>query len=344
MGILAPFSTLIPVFSRFRITMKHTSQRLMIACLPLLFLGGCGLRAPYGQDVYPQQQGMGLGSLLFPSIRTMPGEQWSFQQDYENKLVEVEQLRTENQQLRALLNPPATHQALPSRPGPDLSPLPPAGVREVDLDNQPGSTLPASPLPSLNEPVNVPVEPLSTGNLSNPTPAVQLGLNQQQTRLVKASQFQDGKLVLAIEPRDARGQIVRTPANLTLVVSDPTLSGEQAQLAQWELGEKEVGRWIKNSIGEDAIQIDLPFPSPLPAVSKLHILARYQQPGGRVIESRMDISMQAETLAGEWSPRRQRPLSPTENPRVARPLPAGQIPLPVDPVGEETPFDDDWQR
>lgn len=319
--------------------MKQTFQRLLIACLPLLFFSGCGLRAPYGQDVYPQQPGMGLGSLLFPSARAMPGEQWSFQQDYENKLAEVEQLRAENQQLRTLLNPPATHQALPSRPGPDLSPLPPVGVREVDLDNPP-----ASPLPSLDDPVNVPVEPLSSGNLSNPTPAVQLGLNQQQTRLVKANQFQDGKLVLAIEPRDESGQIVRVPANLTLVVSDPTLTGEQAQLAQWELGEKEVSRWIENSVDGDAIQIDLPFPSPLPAVSSLHILARYQQPGGRIIESQMDLSMQAETLAGEWSSRRQRSLSPTENPRVARPLPAGQIPLPVNPTGEAAPFDEDWQR
>ena len=331
-------SPLIPVLSRFQIVMRCRSQRLIIACLPalLIFASGC--------ETYPQQQGVGLGSFLFPSVRTMPGQQWSFQQDYESKLAEVEQLRAETQQLRQLLNPPATHKALPSRPGLDLSPIPPAGVREVEVDNVPGNTLPADPLPSLGEPENIPLEPLSTGTLSNPTPAVQLGLNQQQTRLVEANQFQNGKLVLAIEPRDASGQIVRAPASLTLVVSDPTLSGEQALLARWELGEKEIGRWIENSTGSDAIEIDLPFSSPLPATSRLHILARYQQPGGRVIESQMDLSRQDDEFSGEWSPRRQGLLSPSENPRVATPLPAGQIPLPVDPVRNDAPFDDGWQR
>jgi hypothetical protein len=312
--------------------MRRISQRLL-PCLPalLIFISGC--------ETYPQQQGPGLGQLLFPSFRTMPEQEWSFQQDYERKLAEVEQLRAENQQLRQLLNPPATHQALPSRPGPDLSPLPPPGVKEVEVDSLPGSTLPADPLPSLGEPEGVPLEPLSS-----PTTAVQLGFNQHQTRLVEANQFQNGKLVLAIEPRDASGQIVRGPASLTLVVSDPALSGEQARLARWELGEKEVERWIEKSTDGEAIQIDLPFSSPLPAVSRLHILARYQQPGGRVIESQMDLPMQDDELAGEWSPRRQGSLSPTGIPRVANPLPAGQIPLPLDPARDDAPFDDGWQR
>jgi hypothetical protein len=114
--------------------------------------------------------------------------------------------------------------------------------------------------------------------------------------------------------------------------------------SRWELGEKEVERWIENSTGGEAIQIDLPFSSPLPAVSRLHILARYQQPGGRVIESQMDLPMQDDELAGEWSPRRQGSLSPTGIPRVANPLPAGQIPLPLDPARDDAPFDDGWQR
>jgi hypothetical protein len=94
----------------------------------------------------------------------MPAEDWEFQQDYENKLTEVQQLQAENQRLRQLLNPPATRQALPSRPGPDLSPRPPAGIREVEVEGQPGNTLPADSLPSLDQPVSVPVEPLSTNS------------------------------------------------------------------------------------------------------------------------------------------------------------------------------------
>jgi len=213
--------------------MRHTSARLLFTCLPLLAIlaSGCGLGQPYNQytgaPLFEQQPRMGLGSLLFPSVRTMPAEQWAFQQDYENKLTEVQQLRAENQRLRQLLNPPASRQALPSQPGPDLSPLPPAGVREVEVESQPGSTLPDDSLPSLDQPIRVPVEPLSTS---------------------------------------------RHPA-----------------------------------------------------------------------EPETELPREVEELASEWSARRRNGNFPSQDSRVANPLPTGQIPLPPDAT-EDFPIHDGWQR
>ena len=176
---------------------------------------------------------MGLGSLLFPSVRTMPTEEWAFQQDYENKLTEVQQLRTENQRLRQLLNPPTTRQALPSRPGPDLSPRPPAGIREVEVEGLPGNTLPADSLPSLDQPASIPIEPLST----------------------------------SIPPAE---------------------SGSQA--------------------GPD-----------------------------------LDLPLEVEELASEWSARRRDRSLPGLNPRVANPLPTGQIPM-LPGATEDFPVHEGWQR
>ena len=148
--------------------MKPPCQKLL-TLLPalLLFLSGC--------ETYPRQQGPGLGLGLFgPSPQMISGQQWSVHQDYENTLAEVSQLRAENQRLRQLLNPPATRQALPSQPGPDLSPLPPAGVREINGQNQPGSTLPVESLPTLDEPTSSAIEPLSTlGNRSSGSPVIE---------------------------------------------------------------------------------------------------------------------------------------------------------------------------
>ena len=219
--------------------MRHTSSRLLLTSLPLLAIlaSGCGLGQSYqqypGPSSFEQQPRMGLGSLLFPSVRTMPTEESAFQQDYENKLTEVQQLRAENQRLRQLLNPPATHQALPSRPGPDLSPRPPAGIREVEVEGQPGNTLPADSLPSLDQPVSVPVEPLSTS---------------------------------------------RPPAE-----------------------------------------------------------------NGSTAGSDLDLPIEVEELASEWSARRGDRSPSGLNPRVANPMPTGQIPLPAGAT-EDFPIPEGWQR
>ena len=158
-----PFLLLLPLLC----IMRHAQRSLLVVCLPtlLMLVSGC--------ESYPQQQGLGLFGR--PGYRLLE-QQFPYQQEYEKALVEVEQLRAENQRLRQLANQPASRELSPGTPGLDLSPLPPAGVKEVT----PGA-LPGNSLPLLNNPAPGQVEPLPSTDILQPLPSAQLDASPQRT-------------------------------------------------------------------------------------------------------------------------------------------------------------------
>jgi hypothetical protein len=210
--------------------------------------------------------------------------------------------------------------------------LPPLKPPEVQLPEKPQSstrshTPPAAPdsgpvLPGMSAPdeTDAPVGIIPAGL----TPTVSKGESKQVAKialnqLITGGYNTSGKsghdgVMVCIEPRDAQGQLIEAPADVSVVVLDPAQQGQAARVARWDFTAKEIaGRFRKTPIAS-GIQLEMPWPADPPAHNDLHLFVRYTTADGRKLEAdkTFKVALAGESVARAALPEVVQPAVPVE--------------------------------
>ena len=241
--------------------------------------------------------------------------------EYEELLRKVEQLEEENQRLRR--GDRDDDSSAPPRF--DLSPRPPRDDADADAELAPPTIefgAPADPQsaapaaePSRRLSPDADQSPLEASessasqNAAGPeeinAPVTQLHLNPLHT---SGADFDhrpgDDGLTVVVEPRSASGAFVPQPGPLSIVLLDPSLEGEAARVARWEIDVEQARQAMHRSEAARGIRLELPWPDRPPANSQLKLFVRMETAAGEKFEAGRDVLV---TLPGafsqRWTPR-----------------------------------------
>jgi hypothetical protein len=191
-----------------------------------------------------------------------------------------------------------------------LLPSAPKPPRPILEDPPPEPNIPASelPAPPLNAPEGATPEPID-GRVTH------LFLNPLLTRGANLDSTPgDDGLSLVLEPRNQAGEYVPQAAAVSIVVLDPTKSGDAARVARWNLDEKLVKQRISHSNGTRGIHLQLPWAGGTPETNQVKLFVRYQTADGRSLEAQHDVILNPASQASQrWTPR------PGDRPRTTMP-------------------------
>ena len=118
-------------------------------------------------------------------------------------------------------------------------------------------------------------------------------LNKQLTGgLSHDRQGGDEGILVVFEPRNARGEMVAEPGDVSIALVDPERSGPQARIARWDFAANEAFEQFHRSgaLGR-GYEFELPWPDAAPQNKKLELFVRYVTPDGRKLMSEMTISV-----------------------------------------------------
>lgn len=214
---------------------------------------------------------------------------------------------------------------LPSAPKPPRPILEDPPPEPTNINNLPASELP----PPANGPALTP-EPID-GKVTH------LFLNPILTRGANFdSQPGDDGLALVLEPRNRAGEYVPHSGPISIVVLDPTKSGDSARLARWTLDEKLVRQRVSRASQSRGIHLQLPWAGAAPETHQVKLFVRYETPDGRKVEAQHDLVLNPSATASQrWTPRAgdrprtELPAAPQFATEPARTLDAANPPLPA---------------
>lgn len=114
----------------------------------------------------------------------------------------------------------------------------------------------------------------------------------------------DEGLNVVLEPRNASDQLVAQPGAVSVVVLDPTKSGDAARVARWDFDLSATRQKMQSASAARGIQLQLPWPASPPAAKKLHLFVRYEAADGRKLQADREIFVSPhEQVAQRWTPR-----------------------------------------
>jgi hypothetical protein len=151
----------------------------------------------------------------------------------------------------------------------------------------------------------------------------------------------DDALSLLIEPRNAQGQFVAKPGDVSIVLLDPLKRGEDARFARWDFDRETAGRMLTAGGLDRGLHIRVPWPDLPPNVERLHLFVRYKDEDGRAIEADREIMIRpADLVADRWTPRSESQTSRTvhRSQPAARPRAEAEIDLNVVPADHRMPI------
>lgn len=186
----------------------------------------------------------------------------------------------------------------PTPPGQVPDTLRPPADGTKSKEQSPGFT----PKPEKSEASGVPA--LQTGTSSGNARVAQITLGRivAWDNDVMGSGGDQG-LSIVVEPRDATGALVTTAAPISIVVLDPTASGNAARVARWDFSADEVARLLRNGPSGDGIPLEMVWPVAPPANSRLHLFVRYWTDDGRKVEADRQFDTAAADVRGpNWEP------------------------------------------
>jgi hypothetical protein len=211
---------------------------------------------------------------------------------------ELESARRENQTLKR------------DGAGSDRGPAGSSSVPIIDLPSDSGSPR-SNPRRRQEEP-SVPIvepgeeftpEPATPGTPSKPSASARpepsdrriarIVLNKQLTGgLSHDHRGGDEGILVVFEPRNARGEMVAEPGDVSIALVDPERSGPQARVARWDFAATEAFEQFHQTgaLGR-GYEFELPWPDAAPQSKKLELFVRYVTPDGRKLLSKMTISV-----------------------------------------------------
>lgn len=150
--------------------------------------------------------------------------------------------------------------------------------------------------------------------------------------LSRAANFDDAGdddgLILVLQPKNERGQMVPEAADLSVVVLDPAREGNAARIGRWDYSAEEVRSKMQPIGSNQGIQLTLPWNGPDPSADRVIVFARYTFENGRQVIGQKEIFVSSDGgLRTVWAPRGQSSDAPvvsasattSPNPNVVRP-------------------------
>ena len=225
----------------------------------------------------------------------------------------------------------------------------PLNQLNVDPNSEPVITVPDSP--SQNVPKNLfrngdgsqtylqPALPqmslLPTVNVSD---LAEISLDPEQIGPLQIDfENQEQGLRMVLNCRTKQGEFAVAIGQVTIVALDPTLPGEQARVARWDISPSQVEAQIKQAPQPDGILFELAWPKEKPKGKALDVFVRMEDGQGARLQTRQQVQMDG-ILYALWTPPQEEALpiddsvdAPVEQ-RVAEALP--QIESEPGQVGE----------
>ena len=215
-----------------------------------------------------------------------------------------EALQQENEDLRrklggdtgGSLQPPARE--LPSSGGgtkrrPPTTEAPRLEAPSIELP-EPTSTPPDTLIPGNEQPV---VPGPGTSGAFDRQP-VELKINKRMTGgLDRDRAGGDEGILVLVEPRDDQGKITPTPGAVSVVLMDPSQTGEASRVARWDFQAHEFDAHFKKSPFGVGLEYELKWPDQAPASRDLMLFVRYISPEGTKLTSDTPLAIR---LAGDY--------------------------------------------
>ena len=155
----------------------------------------------------------------------------------------------------------------------------------------------------------------------------------------------DRGLLVAVQPRDARGRMIDAPAEVHVTAFDRSLRGEAACVGRWDFSPAETAALFCRTVNGGAIHLAMGWPDRPPTHNKLQVFVRYVTADGRKLDAsrQVEIALPGERTA-RWTPA-ERPAAveravPREPPVEREPPPNSLRPneMPVARAPEPTPY------
>ena len=134
----------------------------------------------------------------------------------------------------------------------------------------------------------------------------------------------DEGILVVVEPRNPKNQIVPALGEISIVVLDPALEGEAARIARWDITPQELENSFRGRKLGRGLQLALPWPGDPPQHTDLHLFVRFVADDGRklIADRELKIEPPGGGSDGGWVPVSQ-PTAAT--PRLAPPAVGPQL-------------------
>jgi hypothetical protein len=237
--------------------------------------------------------------------RMLEDEVYSLESQLASACSAREALQQENEDLRRQLSggsgsgggmtPPARE--LPSSGG---------SRRSAPTTEAPKLEAPSIELP---EPSSTPPDTLIPGNEQPVTPGagamgaldrqpVELKINKRMTGgLDRDRAGGDEGILVLVEPRDDQGKLTRVPGAVSVVLMDPSQTGEASRVARWDFQAHEFEKHFKKSPFGTGLEYELKWPKEAPTARDLMLFVRYISPEGTKLTSDTPLAIR---LAGDY--------------------------------------------
>jgi hypothetical protein len=185
------------------------------------------------------------------------------------------------------LNPPRTQMQLEGPPGPNLP-----GSQGYDRD---GTSKTSKIRPTGGYESAAKADSKDVG---------QLVLNRMLTGgFSTEGRSGDSGVLVVLEPRDAKGRRLEAPADVSVVLIDPSKTGPEAKLARWDFPAAETAKLFRGNGIARGMYVECPWPDRPPENNRLHLFVRYTTRDGRKLEADQSVEV---ALPGEkaarWTP------------------------------------------
>jgi hypothetical protein len=114
----------------------------------------------------------------------------------------------------------------------------------------------------------------------------------------------DDAVRLVLQPRNAAGEFLAQPAELTVSILDPEVQDESGRIGIWRFTPQQIEQAIKKQGNAKGIHVDISLEGKVPAGKKVLVFVRYQTADGRRVESNYEYTLSAPgDLDSKWLPR-----------------------------------------
>ncbi len=139
----------------------------------------------------------------------------------------------------------------------------------------------------------------------------------------------DDGITVLVEPRNAVGEFVSQAAPISLVLLDPTRSGEDARVQRWDFDVDETRTALQ--AGKQGILLKANWNGRPPDNNHLVLFVRYETIDGRKLEAKREITLSSPSdFSHRWTPRGPiNQANPSGEQRTIEPHDSGQL-TPVD--------------
>jgi hypothetical protein len=103
----------------------------------------------------------------------------------------------------------------------------------------------------------------------------------------------DEGVLVVVEPRDAQGRLIKSAADVSIVVMDPALEGAAQRVARWDFAADEVPSHFQSTPLGAGLRFQLAWPAEPPKNRQLQLFVRYTTPDGAKINADVPIDVRS---------------------------------------------------